>query len=125
MPTKLKGMRKKDTYLPIEQAVLVPSTIHNRPISMAQRRKRINEVKKYLSNSFGGFTSVSAHGGFYSGQLKKVIQEPVTVVTSFGTSQAYKKNRTKLVKQIRKWGKRWHQESMGYEREGDLYYLAS
>jgi len=122
---KMKGFRKSDTYLPIEQAVLVPATIHDKLISPAQRRKRINTVKKYLSNNFGGFTSVSAHGGYYSGDLKKVIQEPVTVVTSFGTKKAYTKNKAKLKKQIRAWGKKWHQESMGYELEGDLYYLSS
>ena len=122
---KLKGLKKGDVWLPIEQAVLVPTTIHDKLISPAQRKKRVNEVKKYLSNHFGGFTSVSAHGGFYSGDLKKVIQEPVTVVTSFGKKSAYLKNKAKLKKQIRKWGKKWHQESMGYEIEGDLYYLSS
>jgi len=122
---KLKGLKKGDMWLPVEQAVLVPTTMHDKPISTAQKKKRINAVKRYLSNQFGGFTSVSAHGGYYSNDMKKVIQEPVTVVTSFGTKKAYTKNKTKLKNQIRKWGKKWHQESMGYEIEGDLYYLSS
>ena len=88
-------------------------------------KKRVAKVKRYLAKKYGGFTSVTAHGGFYSGDLKKVINEPVTVVTSFGTRKAYKKNKTKLKGKIRSWGKQWKQESMGYQLEGDLYYLDS
>jgi len=122
---KLTKREKKNVFhLPIEQAVLVPSTIHgDKLIPLMQRKRRIKEVKKYLSNKFGGFTSVSATGGYYSSKKNKMIQEPVTVVTSFATIPAYRKGVPDLKKQLKKWAKKWHQESIGYENEGDLYYF--
>jgi hypothetical protein len=120
-----KNERKKIFHLPVEQAVFVPSTIYgDKTITKLQQRKRIKEVKKYLSEKFGGFTSVSAKGGYYSGDKNKIIQEDVAVVTSFSTNKAHKKGLPNLKKQLKKWKKKWHQESMGYSHEGDLYYFS-
>ena len=120
-----KAERKRVFYLPVEQAVLVPSTIHgDQVIPRIQQQRRIREVKKYLSGKFGGFTSVSAKGGYYSQDKKKIIQENVAVVTSFATRKAYKQGLPDLKRQLRKWKNKWHQESMGYENEGDLYYFS-
>lgn len=126
MALKLTKAEKKITFqLPIEQAVLVPSTISgNKPISLFQRKRRVNEVKKYLSNRFGGYTSVNGNGGYYSDKKKKLIQEPVAIVTSFSTKQSFHQGEKNLKKQLRFWAKRWGQESMGYIYEGDLFYFS-
>ena len=120
-----KAERKRVFALPVEQAVLVPSTIHgDKVISKMAQKRRIAEVKRFLSNQFGGFTSVSAKGGYYSKDKKKIIQENVAVVRSFATKKAYNHGIGKLKKKLRSWNKKWHQESMGYENEGDLYYFS-
>jgi hypothetical protein len=127
--TKLKFTKKqkeKVFELPVEQKVIVPSTKQgDKPISKSAFNKRINKVREYLSKNYGGYTSVSARGGYYSEKKKKVIKEPVTIVTSFSTNKAFRKNKPKLFQKIAKWGKSWGQESMGYEHEGDLYYIES
>ena len=125
MALKLTPQEKKDVFhLQIEQAVLVPSTKSgDKPISKVEHQKRVTEVRKYLSQKFGGYTSVKAVGGYYSEPKKKVIQEKVVRVTGFATKKDYKKNAPAIKKQLRVWSKKWGQESMGYEQEGDLYYF--
>jgi len=120
-----KAEQRKVDYFPIQQAVLVPSTISgDRVIPKTQQRRRISEVKNYLSKRFGGFTSVSAKGGYYSKDKRKLIQENVAVVTSFSTKKDYKDHIGQLKKQLKKWKRKWGQYSMGYEHEGDLYYFS-
>jgi hypothetical protein len=119
-----KHQKKHLFELPVEQRIMVPSTKDvNKPISQSAYKKRVIQVRNYLSRTFGGDTAISGSGGYYSTQKKKVIREPVTVVTSFATNQSFRKNKGKLIKQLTVWGKRWGQESMGYEHEGDLYYI--
>lgn len=112
-----------DMYLPIEQAIYVPSTKNNKPIPTKQFNARVETVRKYLSQKFGGFTSVRASGGYYSSKEKKVINEPVAKVTSFGQKEKYIKYRKPLLSKIATWQKQWSQESVGYEKEGDLLYI--
>jgi len=119
-PSQKKGVDKYS----IEQAILVPSTTKaDKKIPKAKYNQRVAEVRKYLSQKFGGYTSVKAVGGYYSEPKKKVIQEKVMKVTGFATKKDFKKNKPALIKQLKVWGKKWGQESMGYEHEGDLYYF--
>jgi hypothetical protein len=123
---KLSKEHKKyiDFHLPIQQRVIVPSTTGaDKPIPKTQLKKRVQNVRKYLSQTFGGYTSTKGTGGYYSDDKKKVIKEKVVVVTSFGTKKAYSKNKGKVIEQLGNWGKKWGQESVGYEHEGDLYYI--
>jgi hypothetical protein len=110
--------------LPVEQEVIVPSTKSaDKLISEQAREKRVKEVKKYLAQKFGGFTSAKESGGYYSDKKRKLIQEPVTVVQSYATKGAYHKNKGLIVKQVSAWAKKWGQESVGYEIGGDLFYV--
>jgi len=118
----------KDTILPIEQVVYVPSTSQSqKQISPQEMARRVSEVKKFLSEKYGGFTSVKGEGGYamMKGKSEKIIQEGVVKVTSFSTKNKYKTNKTKLLNKLRTWGKKWGQESMGLETEGDLKYVYS
>lgn len=117
--------RKRTFHLPVQNVIYVPSTYgikEQKNISDKEMNKRVNEVRTYLSNNFGGYTSVKATGGYV---LKdgKLVKEKVVKVTSFSTKKDFEKNENKLVGQIGKWGKKWKQESISYENEGDLYII--
>ena len=110
--------------LELEMAVYVPSTtVADQIISKTLFQKRIQEVEKYLSKLFGGYSSTAIDGGYVSKE-KGLIKEDVAKVTAFGTEDAIKKNFKPLMRQISKWCESWGQESMGFEFEGDLYYVS-
>jgi len=120
-----KSERKNSLYLPVENVVYIPSTYgvkEQKNVSKAEMDKRVGEVKTFFSNNFGGYTSVKATGGYV---LKngKLVNESVIKVTSFSTKEDFEKNKSKLFNQIGDWGKDWGQERVGYENEGDLYYI--
>jgi hypothetical protein len=119
-----KNKLKKNFDLPFEVAVYVPSTSDaNKNISKQDFEKRINEVREYLANVFGGFSSNEVSGGYVSSE-KGLIKEGVHKVTSFASKENLDSNMKKLISQIKKWCKDWSQESIGLEFEGDLYYLS-
>jgi hypothetical protein len=119
-----KRREKSVFHLPVEQQIFVPSTTLGQKILRPNIfEKRVGKVQKYLSKTFGGFTAVKGLGGYYSEGEKKLIKEPVAVVTSFAQSQDFPMKQKKLLSQLRRWRRAWHQESMGYEFEGDLYYF--
>lgn len=106
----------------VEQAIIVPSTQGgDKQISPVKMKKRVDEVRGFLSKKFGGYTSVGGVGGWYSGNRHKLIKENVVVVTSFATEKDYKKNKHLVAKKIMSWGKKWGQDEVSYEREGDLF----
>ena len=125
VPLRMSKRREKSVFhLPVEQQIFVPSTTLGQKILRPNIfEKRVEKVQKYLSQTFGGFTAVKGLGGYYSDPEKRVIQEPVAVVTSFAQSQDFPMKQKKLLSQLRRWRRAWHQESMGYEFEGDLYYF--
>lgn len=128
-PTRkpFSNMPKGTFPLPIETAVLVPSTSDkDKQISRTEFEKRTNDTERFLAETFGGFTQVDTEGGFVSdkGNTKgKLITEKTNKVTAFATEEAYRKNQAKLKKWILSKKKDWKQESMGYEFEGDLFYI--
>lgn len=125
-----RKMKKNVFELPIEQTVYVPSTsgMSQKHISKKQLDSRVNDVRRYLSKNFGGYTSVEGTGGYLQKMGKgkgKIIKEAVVKVTSFSTRNDYRKHHNQLIKQIGKWDRKWKQESIGYEQEGDLFYISS
>ena len=116
--------RNVDFSLPIEQAVIVPSTEDaDKTISQSELNKRVKETQKFLAQTFGGFTSTKATGGYFSDDKNKIIEEKVVVVTSFSGSDDFKVKQAELMGWIGRKQKQWSQESIGYELEGDLYYV--
>jgi hypothetical protein len=62
---KVELGQRKIEHLPIEQAVLVPSTegIHKQQqISDREFNKRVEEVRHYLSSKYGGYTYIWKKG---------------------------------------------------------------
>jgi hypothetical protein len=120
---KLKDLLRGEIKLPIEQAVLVPSTQNqNHPISKQQFKKRVDDVRKYLGKNFGGYTSVQGTGGFVTDE-GKLIKEPVDEVFSFAEKKNFPKKEKALIGQLKEWGHIWGQDSMGYELKGSLYHI--
>ena len=110
-------------HLPLEMVVYVPSTKDvDKVISVDEMDKRVNEVKEYVASRFGGYSSADKLGGFVDSN-GKLVNEDVVQVVSFSTKEAFESNKEELVKQLSKWGKEWGQEAIGFEFEGDLYYV--
>jgi hypothetical protein len=110
-------------HLPLELAVYVPSTQDvDKVISDSELDARVDEVSKYLATMFGGFTKSDKIGGFVSSKSELVTEEVVPVV-SFATKEDYEANKNKLVTKLSEWARKWGQEAIGFEFEGDLYYV--
>jgi hypothetical protein len=110
-------------HLPLELAVYVPSTQNvDEVISEGELNARVNEVSKYLASTFGGFTKSERVGGFMTSKSELVTEDVVPVV-SFATKEDYEANKEKLVEKLSEWARKWGQEAIGFEFEGDLYYV--
>ena len=112
----------KILHLPYEIAVYVPSTKNvSQIISATELSSRVKEVEKFLAETFGGFTSSQKTGGYVSNST--IITEKVVPVTAFCSLIDFKNNKQKLINKISFWSMKWGQEAMGFEFEGDLYYV--
>jgi hypothetical protein len=110
-------------HLPYEIAVYVPSTKDvDKNITASELRARVKEVEKYLAETFGGFTSAEKVGGYLSSK-SSIITEKVVPVTAFATRDSFRENKSKLINKMSVWAKMWGQEAIGFEFEGDLYYV--
>lgn len=115
--------KDKMFHLPLEMVVYVPSTQDvDKVITVDEMDKRVDEVKTYLSSKFGGYSSTDKLGGFVDSKGNLVNEEVVQVV-SFSTQEAFDEHKDELVKQLSKWGQEWGQEAIGFEFEGDLFYV--
>ena len=120
-----EDQKKRTFHLPVEQAVIVPSTSGvktQRRISQGQLNTRVNNVRRFLSQRFGGFTDVQATGGFVL-RNGKLVRERVVRVTAFASRQDFRKHQPEVIKQVGAWGKKWKQESVSYTNEGDLFII--
>ena len=117
--------RKRTFHLPVKQIVIVPSTSGikaQRKISKAQLNIRVNNVRRFLSKRFGGYIDIKATGGYVL-RNGRLVKERVMKITSFATKDAFKKHKSEVIRQIGSWGKKWKQESVAYEHEGDLFII--
>jgi hypothetical protein len=115
--------QNKMFHLPVEMAVYVPSTSNvSEMVSQKEMDSRVDIVKRTLANMFGGYTSANYIGG-YMASNGKLVNEKVVRVVSYATPESFKENKAKLMKQIAAWANEWGQEAIGYEYEGDLFYI--
>jgi hypothetical protein len=107
----------------LKLSVYVPSTQEaSQIISKREYSQRIDEVQSFVAKLFGGFSSVSVEGGYVSDE-KGLIQEDVTRVVAFASRVDFEDKLDTLLKQIVEWCGKWSQESIGFEFEGDLFYI--
>ena len=128
----LPNKKKKDTKAaeaPLEDLsqdaryeikIYVPSTQGDSDISDAEFEDRILFVQTALSTLFGGYTSVSADGG-YIGASSELTSEPVGVVSTWATPEAYEEHLPKLEELLMYCRELWGQETLGFEFENDFF----
>ena len=121
--TQSKNKLKATFELPLELVVYVPSTTTaDRKISDEEFEHRIDYVETYLSDLFGGYSATEVEGGYVSDE-KGLIQEDVMKVTAFGQVDNFEDKFNQLLHQVKMWCEEWGQESIGFEFEGDLFYI--
>jgi ppGpp synthetase/RelA/SpoT-type nucleotidyltranferase len=113
--------------LPIEMGIFVPSTKDaSVKISDSEFGSRVRQVEDYVAERFGGFSSIEdIEGGYYSSDLNEVIREEVKQVKFFGNVGDFQANIKELLNQITMWCLAWGQEAIGFEVEGDLFYVGA
>ena len=113
------------TILEVEIAVYIPSTQGikaQKTLTQREMDLRVKAVQRFLSESFGGFTSFKAQGGYTLG-TGKLVSENVTKVTAFADSPMNDDVANRLIEKCKYWAVKWGQESIGLEHEGDLYFI--
>ena len=113
-------------HLPMQLSVIVPSTAEvDGMLSSREIQARVEAVEVWLSNKFGGYTALKADGGYVARENNNpyLVKEPVVKVISNATSKSVYENIDSLIIQLRKWANDWGQEAMGFEFEGDLFYV--
>lgn len=120
-----KGVERLEAQL----AVIVPSTKgikEQKVISKMEMNKRVDEVRRYLSRLFGGYTSVNGVGGYVMRKGNRLVKEDVVIVTSFGNSNIAKDNirQKKLLNKMKRWAIVWSQETMGMTWENDFIMVS-
>jgi ppGpp synthetase/RelA/SpoT-type nucleotidyltranferase len=113
--------------LPIEMGIFVPSTKDaSVKISDSEFLSRVKQVEDYVAERFGGFSSIEdIEGGYYSSDLNEVIREEVKQVKFFANVGDFQANIKDLLNQITLWCLAWGQEAIGFEVEGDLFYVGA
>jgi hypothetical protein len=91
-------------------------------ISKKELDKRVGEVEKYVANEFGGYTETDTDGG-YKSTSGEIIEEDIVKVSVFANNKDWKENESKVVSKVKEWATKWGQEAIGFEYEGDLYYI--
>jgi hypothetical protein len=123
LETQSKNKLKATFELPLELVVYVPSTTTaDKKISDKEFDSRIDYVETYLSDLFGGYSATEVEGGYVSDE-KGLIQEDVMKVTAFGQVDNFEDKFNQLLHQVKIWCEEWGQESIGFEFEGDLFYI--
>lgn len=109
--------------LPIQTVTLVPSTKRkNERISQTEMTNRVRMTRKFLSNLFGGYTSVRSTGGYIS-KNGRLIKERVVAVTAFSQKLGFIQKKQRWFQWIRKKKKEWGQEAIGIIIENDMFYV--
>lgn len=123
-PNPFSKMPKGAKKLPVASAIYVPNTDKSgKRIAETEFRKRIKETEKKLLELFGGHSTDEIDHGEYLTKKKKVISEKVSKVSCFSNLKEYNKHRKELENWLMKKKREWNQDSIGYEFEGDMYYL--
>ena len=120
---KTGGSLKKEFKFDINFIIYVPSTTDvGTTISQSELDKRVNEVKSFVATEFGGYTETASDGG-YKSQSGEIVEEEIVKVSVFSSAKNWNENEDVVINQVKKWANEWGQEAIGFEYEGDLYYI--
>lgn len=112
-------LQNKSTTSRVQIAIIVPSTEYDKTITKKAFDERVRETRKFLSDTFGGDTSITAKGGYTEGG--RLISEDVVLVETYSSPQEYTKNKKAIEEYIKKKQKEWAQFSIGYQFENDFH----
>jgi len=107
---------KGSFLLPIQTGTIVPSTMYDKKIPPAMF------TRAFLSRLFGGYTSVSAKGG-YIAKKGKLISEPTAIVICYAQRKDFTAKKRLWFSWIKKKKAEWKQESIGIIIENDMAYI--
>jgi len=110
------------THLPLECVVYVPSTQGDDTVDAEEFTRRRNEAATMLVTLFGGCRETMGMGRYRS-RDGEIVAEEVAVLTGFGDSEDYERKRRELLEWLLDKRDEWGQEALGFEFEGDLWYL--
>jgi hypothetical protein len=109
-------------HLPLECVVYVPSTQGDEAIPPEEFARRRNETAAMLVRLFGGCRETTGTGRYRS-RDGEIVAEEVAVLTGFGDADDYEHKRRELLEWLLDKRDEWGQEALGFEFEGDLWYL--
>ncbi|MFN2545263.1 MAG: hypothetical protein ABR600_11950 [Actinomycetota bacterium] len=110
------------THLPLECVVYVPSTRGEHVIQAEEFARRRDETAEILVSLFGGCRETLATGRYRS-RDGEIVAEEVAVLTGFGDADDYETKRKQFLEWLIDKREEWGQEALGFEFEGDLWYL--
>jgi len=114
---------KKTVRLEKQMAIVVPSTKDlNKPISEKEMQARVQTVRNFLNQTFGGTTRIKGIGS-YTSKGGKVVDENVVVVESFADAPDWERKKSLVAGFLQGKAGEWGQETVGYEFEGDLFLV--
>ena len=110
----------KTIEAPYEVKVYVPSTRLDEVISEKEYSDRVVKTQQFLAGLFGGFTSLSAKGGYMS-DMEGLISEPVVVVSAWASAEDYSEKLDELETFLMHKRDEWEQEVIGFEFDNDFF----
>lgn len=110
------------THLPLEGVVYIPSTQADRVIDPEEFAARRDEAADLLSSLVGGCRETIATGRYRAKDWQMVAEE-VAILTGFGDAEDYERKRREFLAWLIDKRDDWGQEALGFEFEGDLWYL--
>ena len=103
--------------------VYVPSTTNvGSKIHPTEMDVRVNSVGEFVADKFGGFTKTETDGGYKSID-GDIIEEDIVKVSVFAKGFDWSKHEQEVIDKVKEWAKKWGQEAIGFEYEGNLYYI--
>ena len=121
---ELKREHIKPYNLPIQTAIIVPSTKDvYKKIPVKEYDARIKEVYTKLFNLFGGFTSVQGGSAVKNKKTGMMLKEPVSVVVAYANKKDFEKKKEEFIRFVEEKKEEWGQEDMGVIIENDLLFI--
>lgn len=106
--------------LPIQVAVVVPSTTGQSVVRKDEWEDRIEATKTWMSNRFGGDTTVRGSGD-YVGEDGLLIEEPVAIVEAGMSMDTYVEEHEAFADFIERKREEWEQDTVMYRVEDRIF----
>lgn len=106
--------------LPIQISIAVPSTQGGQQMNREPFEDRIDDVKRWFSETFGGATTIRASGD-YIGEDGELVEEAVAVVEASMSKDTYLDNYQEFGSRIERAQEMWGQQAVYYTVEGRAF----